>query len=159
MTSEMKTSFYPVPTSTSSNQDPTTPPAALTIVLSVACGAVATCILVTIILLLLRHRSYKQAFRQGSRPTGSAAAVTTGDGGDKAHPPFLGLGETRADSSDGSTLALNTQDAVVAYLPILHSSSSRTRAREPGHVLSLTYPKRAHLGLSRSAMSLPSHIV
>jgi hypothetical protein len=80
----------------------------------------------------------------------------TGDG-DKA-PPYLGLGETRADSSGGSTLALDTPDAVVAYLPILHSSS-RTRAREPGHVLSLTYPKRAHLGLSRSAMSLPSNIV
>ena len=80
----------------------------------------------------------------------------TGDG-DKA-PPYLGLGETRADSSDRSTLTLNTPDAVVAYLPILHSSS-RTRAREPGHVLSLTYPKRAHLGLSRSVMSLPSNIV
>jgi hypothetical protein len=77
--------------------------------------------------------------------------------GDKA-PPYLGLDETRADSSGGSTLTLNTPDAVVAYLPILHSSS-RTRAREPGHVLSLTYPKRAHLGLSRSAMSLPSNIV
>ena len=78
----------------------------------------------------------------------------TGDR-DKA-PPYLG--ETRADSSDGSIVALNTPDAVVAYLPILHSGS-RTRAREPGHVLSLTYPKRAHLGLSRSVMSLPSHIV
>jgi hypothetical protein len=44
----MKTSFSPGPTSTSSNQDPSTPPAALTVVLSVACGAVATCILVTV---------------------------------------------------------------------------------------------------------------
>ena len=78
----------------------------------------------------------------------------TGDR-DKATPY---LGETRADSSDGSTLAFNTPDAVVAYLPILHSSS-RTRAREPGHVRSLTFPKRAHLGLSRSTMSPPEHIV
>ncbi len=77
----------------------------------------------------------------------------TGDRDRKA-PPFLG--DTRPDSS----LALNTPDAVVAYLPILHSSNiSRTRSREPGHVLSLTYPKRAHLGLSRPAMSLPPHIV
>ena len=84
----------------------------------------------------------------------------TGDREDKA-PPYLDLGETPADSSGGSTLALNlnSPDAVVAYLPVLHSTSSRTRAREPGHVLSLTYPKRAHLGLSRSVMSLPSYIV
>jgi hypothetical protein len=77
---------------------------------------------------------------------------------DKA-PPYND--ETRADLSDSSTtLALNTPDAIVAYLPILHSGSRATRAREPGHVLSLTYPKRAHLGLSRSsAMSLPSNIV
>ena len=74
--------------------------------------------------------------------------------GDKVPPTYLS--ETRADSSTTS-LALNTPDAVVAYLPILHSSSRATRAREPGHVLSLTYPKRAHLGLSRS--SLPTHIV
>lgn len=75
--------------------------------------------------------------------------------GDKASPY---LGETRADSSDGSALALDTPDAVVAYLPILHSGS-RARSCEPGHVRSLTYPKRAHLGLPRSAESLSSHIV
>jgi hypothetical protein len=78
--------------------------------------------------------------------------------GDKA-PPLLS--ETRADSSsDGSALALNTPEAVVAYLPILHSGSRTRDHRERGHVLSLTYPKRAHLGLSRSGMSLPqTHIV
>ena len=75
--------------------------------------------------------------------------------GDKSSPY---LGETRAGSSDGSALALDTPDAAVAYLPILHSSS-RTRSRDPGHVRSLTYPKRAHLGLHRSAESLPSPIV
>lgn len=48
MTFEMKTSFPPGPTSTLSNQDSSSPPAALTVVLSVACGAVATCILVTV---------------------------------------------------------------------------------------------------------------
>ena len=36
------------PTTTLANQDPSNPPAALTVVLSVACGAVATCILVTV---------------------------------------------------------------------------------------------------------------
>ena len=44
----MKTSIYPGPTSTLSNQDSSSPPAVLTVVLSVACGAVATCILVTV---------------------------------------------------------------------------------------------------------------
>ena len=80
--------------------------------------------------------------------------------GDKA-PPLLS--ETRAhssSSSDGSALALNTPEAVVAYLPILHSGSRTRDHRGRGHVLSLTYPKRAHLGSSRSGMSLPqSHIV
>lgn len=46
---EMKTSppSDSTPTSTT-NQDPSSPPAALTVVLSVACGAVATCILLTV---------------------------------------------------------------------------------------------------------------
>ena len=191
------------PTSTT-NQDPSSPPAALTVVLSVACGAVATCILLTvrtprpkkktrkekekraplayatysgkhstilfqIILLLLRHRSYKQAFRQGQRA--SFRATTAAAAGDKA-PTYI-AGETRADSSSDGTVALtlNTPDAVVAYLPILHSSSPSTetltpaghryRTLGPGRALSLTYPKRVHLGLSRSGMgmSLPSQIV
>ncbi|KAH9990157.1 hypothetical protein BJV77DRAFT_963519 [Russula vinacea] len=154
------------PTSTT-NQDPSSPPAALTVVLSVACGAVATCILLTIILLLLRHRSYKQAFRQGQRASFRATTAA----GDKA-PTYI-ADETRADSSSDGTVALtlNTPDAVVAYLPILHSSSPSTetltpaghrhRTLGPGRALSLTYPKRVHLGLSRSGMgmSLPSQIV
>lgn len=168
------------PTTTSANQDPSNPPAALTVVLSVACGAVATCILVTvrstpqktekshshlrtiwetltqIVLLLLRHRSYKQPFRQGDRASYGAAAVAA----DKA--PYLG-GEARVDSSDGTALALSSPDAVVAYLPILHSRSpSLTPATdEAGRALSLTYPKRVHLSLSRSggAMSFPQHMV
>ena len=45
--SEMKTSF-PSSTQILENQEPSSPPAALTVVLSVACGAVATCILVTV---------------------------------------------------------------------------------------------------------------
>jgi hypothetical protein len=112
-----------------------------------------------IILLLLRHRSYKQAFRQGDRASYGAAAVAT----DKA--PYLG-GGAHVESSDGTGLALNTPDAIVAYLPILHSRSPSLtlaghRTSEPGRALSLTYPKRVHLGSSRSSVgiSLPPHIV
>jgi hypothetical protein len=47
--SKMKTSPPSDSTPTSiTNQDPSSPPAALTVVLSVACGAVATCILLTV---------------------------------------------------------------------------------------------------------------
>ncbi|KAF8473729.1 hypothetical protein DFH94DRAFT_764130 [Russula ochroleuca] len=155
------------PTSTT-NQDPSSPPAALTVVLSVACGAVAICILLTIVLLLLRHRSYKQAFRQGQRASFRASAASV-SAADKA-PAYIS-GGTRADSSSDGTaaLTLNTPDAVVAYLPILHNSYPSTetltpaghRTLGPGRALSLTYPKRVHLGLSRSGMgmSLPSQIV
>ena len=114
-----------------------------------------------IILLLLRHRSYKQAFRQGDRARASYGAVAVV--ADKA--PYLG-GAAHVDSSDGTGLSLNTPDAVVAYLPILHSRSPSLtpaghRTSKPGRALSLTYPKRVHLGSSRSSvgMSLPPHIV
>ncbi|KAH9986096.1 hypothetical protein BJV74DRAFT_545657 [Russula compacta] len=137
---------------TSSSQYPSTPPAALTIVLSVACGAVATCILLTIILLLLRHRSGKQAFGQEE---GEHASCT-----DKSSSgPDPDLGEMRhgggavagsgSDGGSGGVLGTSGPAAVTVYLPVLHSGDSRTTPTRT------TYPKRVYLGLSRTGMSTP----
>jgi hypothetical protein len=72
---EMKTSppSDSTPTSTT-NQDPSSPPAALTVVLSVACGAVATCILLTV-----RTPRPKKAIKEKKKGPLSLMQLTLGN--------------------------------------------------------------------------------
>ncbi|KAH9953653.1 hypothetical protein BC827DRAFT_1247144, partial [Russula dissimulans] len=135
------------------SQDSSHPPEALTIILSVACGVVATCILLTIILLLLRHRSSRRAFRQGERSSYAGKSPSNG---------------MRADL-DNSNALVSTLDAVpdLEYLPVLHSSSPPStmttprnfRVGELGSVPPLTYPKGVYFDMSRTGMSLSSQPV
>jgi hypothetical protein len=102
---------------------------------------------IQIILLLFRHRSFKEPFRQGE-PT-----LVTGALDDKA----LGNSTTHRDANvGGGTVQSLPEHPAAAYLPVLHSDSplapsdDSDRGRGLGPVPSLAYPKAVYLGSSRT---------
>ena len=180
------------------DQYPSNPPPALTVVLSIVCGIVATCILFTvrintslhpliqqlsplkiknkntcilyqIVLLLLRNRSCKQAFRQGQQHPRRTFFPSKPKSGAEVHVPV---------GDDGSRGALDSEDReIMIYLPVLHRGSSSTqsktktststntrgshRGRASGRISSLAYPNAVYLGTPRpdTMASFPSHVV
>ncbi|KAI0259351.1 hypothetical protein BC834DRAFT_974323 [Gloeopeniophorella convolvens] len=124
------------------SQDSQTPHA-LTIVLSVGCGVVATCILLTIIILVLRQHSCKAPFRQGNRTCWADRTISWRETHDGEKSPYS---NAKADfqASHG------TDDS---YLPQDHDYDQDDDAPP------LAYPKVAYISPRHGSTPLPMGLV